>query len=271
MSSEGRFMVDVGLADLRLPMVVASRDDPDGQNTIAKIAISAHIMHEFEAGWIDTFIRLIHQHRGHIGTSTLKTNIGAYLDQLRAKNVRIDIAYPFFVEKRCPVSEERNLVGYDCIHSVKAFCSEPPTVLFGITVPIITTDPASLGSEAGELFGQLSNVRVEVKPTDDVFPEDLVALVDRHALVPVHSFLTDADKEHAIQRVRTVTKSSVVVVDEIREELARSPDIEWFAVRCANSSLLHTYGTMVGTEQNSWVPFSTYARELDEEAGLTSR
>ena len=29
---------------------------------------------------------------------------------------------------------------------------------------------------------------------EDVFPEDLVDLVDRHALAPVYSFLTEADQ-----------------------------------------------------------------------------
>jgi GTP cyclohydrolase FolE2 len=44
MKEKKRFLVDVGIRDLPFPMKVISRENPDGQQTIANISISTRIM-----------------------------------------------------------------------------------------------------------------------------------------------------------------------------------------------------------------------------------
>lgn len=57
MVDQKKFLVDVEMRDLPFPMRVLSKLDSDGQHTVVNISISARIMQEFEARWIDTFIR----------------------------------------------------------------------------------------------------------------------------------------------------------------------------------------------------------------------
>jgi len=52
-----------------------------------------------------------------------------------------------------------------------------------------------------------------------------VDIADRHALVPVYSFLTDKDQAYVIEKIHSEKKSSVVVVDEIRQELGNGTGI----------------------------------------------
>jgi len=110
MARKGRFLVDVGIKDLPFPMRVVSREDSQGQHTIANISVSARIMREFEARWIDKFIQIIHRHKDRIGTRSLSENIMDYLRELEATAVKIDFTYPYFVEKSTPVSKETCLV-----------------------------------------------------------------------------------------------------------------------------------------------------------------
>ena len=119
MKDEKRFLVDVGMKDLPFPIKVVSKANPDGQATIANISINARIMHEFEAGWIDKFIQVVHQHRDRIGTKSLRDNIADYVKELKASTVKIDFEYPFFIEKHTPVSKEKCLVKYNCGYSAK--------------------------------------------------------------------------------------------------------------------------------------------------------
>ena len=114
MLDEKKFLVDVGMRNLPFPMRVISKVNPDGQSTIADISITARIMQEFEAQWIDKFIQIVHEHRDRIGTETLRVNIMDYLKELKATTVRIDFDYPFFIEKLTPVSKEKCLVRYLC-------------------------------------------------------------------------------------------------------------------------------------------------------------
>lgn len=259
MLSKRRFLVDVGIRDLPFPMKVISREEPNGQSTIANISISTRIMQEFEARWIDKFIQIVHEHKDRIGTKTLKVNIHDYLKELQATMVKIDFEYPFFIEKITPVSKQKCLVRHICTYSAKlSAVDEKPKVLFKVEVPIITTYPGSAPNKPGGLFGQLSIVVVEVEALEDIYPEDLIELIDKHALSPIYSFLSEEDQLFIIQKVHSEEKSSVIVTDEIKDELARNQSINWYSVRCSNYGMLHSYSTIISTEKSMWVPFSVY-------------
>jgi len=260
---EKRFLVDVGMNDLPFPMRVVSKANPDGQATIANISISARIMHEFEARWIDEFIKIVHEHRDKIGTATLNANIKDYVKRLKASVVKIDFDYPFFIEKRTPVAHEKCLVRYLCRYSVKApSIGGKANILFKIAVPCITTYPLSRSDTQKGLFGQLSVINIEVQSKKDVYPEDLVEVVDQHALVPVFSYLAEEDQRFIIEKIHSNEKSSVVVLDEIKTDLAHDSRIDWYSVSCNNFGMLHTYSTVIGTEKSSWVPFSGFEAEV---------
>lgn len=256
MKDEERFMVDVGMKALPFPIKALSRENAAGQQTIANISVSARIMHDFEAGWIDRFIQLIHQHRDRIGTSFLKENIKDYLGVLKASSVQIDFHYPFFIEKTTPASKAKCLVKYQCVYSVHMTVNAKTT--FKIRIPCITTYPDSDRHKVGGLMAQLSFVLLEVEASREVYPEELVDLVDSCALSPVYSFLTDEDQLAIVQRVHSERKTSVVMVDEIKRRLATDRSLDYYSVNSMNFGLLHAYSTVVGTEKSVWVPFSSY-------------
>lgn len=268
MKNTKRYLVDVGMKNLPFPMKVASRASQEGQSTVGAISVNAHIAQEFEARWIDKFIQLVHMHRSVIGTKNLKKNIEDYLREFNDAPIRIDFEYPFFVEKLTPVSKEKCLVKYSCGYSVKTSSIQKPKTIFKIDVPVITTYPQSTLTLAERPFAQLSVVTIEVESNEEVYPEDIVELVDRHALAPLYSFLTPEDQDFVIRKVHKELKSSVLMVDEIKEELAHDSHIEWYSVRCANFGMIHSYSTYIATEKSSWIPFSSYAEELDKERGL---
>jgi GTP cyclohydrolase I len=262
MVEEKRYLVDVGMRDLPFPMKVASRVSPEGQATVANISIQARIIQEFEAQWIDKFIRILHQHRDRIGTKTLKTNILDYMQELEAKMVKINFDYPFFVEKLTPISKEKCLVRYLCTYSAKAsYVVEKPKILFKMEIPIITTFPGSAPEKPGGLFGQLSVISLEIDSQKEILPEELVGMVDKHALAPIYSFLTEKDQAFIIQKIHSEKKTSVMVTSAIKDQLSRDHDIVWCSVRCFNYGMLHSYSTVVGTEKSMWVPFTGYEEE----------
>lgn len=253
MSEDRRYLVDVGLQDLPYPVRVASRVAKDGQPTIASISISARINHSFEASWISRIIQILHGHRSIIGTGTLKKNVQDYLDGLNATDVSATFTYPFFVEKLTPVSQEQCLVRYMCSYTAKA-SSFKPRVAFKIQVPCLTTYPSARGDQPGGLFAQLSSLTIETQSDGDVFPEDLVEVVDRKALAPIYSYLSEEDERSVITKVHAERRTSVQVTDDLEQELRERKDISWFSIKCVNFGMLHSYATLIGTEKSLWTP-----------------
>jgi len=262
MVDQKKYLVNVGMQNLPFPMRVLSREKEEGQFTIADISIEAIIMQEFEARWIDKFIKIVHDHRDRIGTKTLRHNIYDYMKDLEASAVTINFDYPFFIEKTTPVSGQNCLVRYNARYTAKLRSIESePRIIFRMDIPCITTYPGSSPDKPGGLFGQLSIVSIEVESTISIYPEDLVDLVDKYSLSPIYSFLSDEDQLHIIQKVHSEKKSSVTMTDEIRNSLSNNKDIDWFLVNCSNFGMLHSYSTAIGTEKSRWVPFSYKAED----------
>ncbi len=254
MPDKSKFLEDVGMKNLPFPMRVLSKANPDGQPTIANISISARIMREFQAQWIDRFVQVLHQQGKKIGTATLRANILDYQTRLGASAVRVDFDYPFFIEKTTPVSQEKCMVRYLCTYSAKSATVGGTSINFKIEVPVITTYPVSVSDKPGGLFGQLSIVVIEIASEKDVFPEDLVEIVDRYAISPVYSYLTEEDQKYIIERVHSEEITSVDLVGEIKKELARNKEISWYSVSCTNHGMLHSYSTAIGIEKSPWIP-----------------
>ncbi|MBN1153620.1 GTP cyclohydrolase I FolE2 [candidate division KSB1 bacterium] len=263
MDNQKKYLVNVGMQNLPFPMHVLSRNEQEGQYTIANISIEAIIMQEFEARWIDKFIQIVHDHRDRIGTKTLRHNIYDYMKELEASAVTITFDYPFFITKTTPISKQQCLVRYNCRYTAKLRSIEAePRIIFGMEIPCITTYPGSAPDKPGGLFGQLSLVDIEVESTKPIFPEDLVDIVDKCSLSPIYSFLSEDDQLHIIQKVHTENQSSVMMTDEIKHALAKIKHIDWYLVNCSNYGMLHSYSTIIGTEKSRWVPFS-YSHDDD--------
>jgi GTP cyclohydrolase I len=264
MADEKRFLVEVGMRGMPFPIRVLSKAHPEGQATVAEISASARIMQEFEASWIDKFIQIVHRHRESIGTSTLSKNVMVYLKELNATTATVTFEYPFFVEKVTPVSKEKCLVRYRCSYSARASgIEETAKVTFRIEVPAISTYPVmGAGGKTPGLFAQLSMILIETQGSKDIYPEELVEIVDRHALAPVYSFMTPEDQAFLIEKAHAEKRTSVVILDEIREELARNERVEWYSLHSSNLGMLHPYTTVIGTEKSRWVPFSGYEDEM---------
>jgi len=246
-------------------MRVISKDESEGQYTIATISINARITQEFEARWIDKFIQIVHAHRERIGTDTLKNNISDYLKELNASSVSINFEYPFFIEKIAPESNEKSLVKYLCNYSSKVTLASAPKIIFKMQIPCITTYPGSAPEKSGGLFGQLSVVHIEIESKSDFYPEDLVDLVDRKSLSPVYSFLTEQDQHAIIQQIHSKEVSSVSMIRKIKNELASNSEIEWYLLRCFNYGMLHGFNTFISTDKSRWVPFSGYSSDEEDE------
>ncbi len=268
MDDQKEFLVDVGLNGLPFPINVPTRSAPDGQSIPAMVTISARIMQRFAPGWIDRFIQVLHRHRDDIGPRTLRANLNDYIEELDASSVKIELAFPLFVEKPTPVSHETCLVRYRCAFSAKGSAVLEPRCVLRIEVPVVTTYPVGDTDDPQSLFGQLSTVVLEVESDDEVSPEELVELVDRHALAPMYSFLTTADQRYLIHRIHTERKTSTAMVGEIKTELTNDPRVSWYSVRCVNFGMLHSYGTVVGLEKGSWVPDTVLEDEYDGQMRL---
>ena len=262
MYEEGVFLADVGINNLSFPIRVPSRADPEGQHTIAEVSAYAHIMKEFRPRWMNKFMQVLHRDRRALGVAGMRVILEDLMQELRANKVTIRFDYPFFMEKTTPVTRERCLVKYSCsLEGWITVTRDKPAVLFRMRIPVITSHPASVLGEPGGLLGQLTLVNVELQSDKPLYPEDVAELVESYAVSPVYSYLAEEDQEYIINKIHSVFKPSTILIDRVKDRLARNEDIEWYSVECRDYGIVNNYTILARVEKSRWIPFSSYIEE----------
>ena len=116
------------------------------------------------------------------------------LDRLKAaldaEQTRIVMRFPYFLEKRAPVTRTSSLMEYSCAFSAVSGQSGEPVLT--VRVPLTTLCPCSKEiSEAGA-HNQRARVTLTVRPRALIWLEDLVDLVESCASCGVYALMKNS-------------------------------------------------------------------------------
>src|SRR2546421_774211 len=103
----------VGVSDLRYPIVVLDREQGK-QETVARLSMSVSLPHHFKGTHMSRFIEVLNEHRGEVTMRTLPAILRRLKECLDAESARIEVAFPYFLERVAPVSGARALMDYEC-------------------------------------------------------------------------------------------------------------------------------------------------------------
>lgn len=96
----------VGVSDLRYPVTVLDREQGK-QETVASFTLSVSLPHHFKGTHMSRFIEVLDAHRGEITMRTLPDILKALSKRLHAESARIEVTFPYFLERMAPVSESK--------------------------------------------------------------------------------------------------------------------------------------------------------------------
>jgi GTP cyclohydrolase I len=103
---------EVGVSGLRYPIVVLDRVRGE-QHTVAQISMSVNLPHHFKGTHMSRFLEVLNEHRGEITMRTLPTMLQVLQDRLQAESARIEVSFPYFVERAAPATRARALMDYE--------------------------------------------------------------------------------------------------------------------------------------------------------------
>src|SRR5205085_9504658 len=151
----------VGVADLRWPIVVLDRQQ-QRQPTVASVSMSVSLPHHFKGTHMSRFIEVLNRHRGEVKVRTLPAMLAELRDRLQAESARIELTFPYFLERAAPASGARAFMDYDCTFVALADGEEEDFVL-GVRVPVTSLCPCSKAISDYGAHNQRGYVTVEVR------------------------------------------------------------------------------------------------------------
>lgn len=131
----------VGVNGLRYPITVRDRAHRS-QKTVAALSLSVSLPHHFKGTHMSRFVAVLHEHRDRVDMATLPSIVAALRSRLEAERARIEVGFPYFMERTAPVSGSVALMCYDCRYVAEANGSGGDFVV-GVRVPVTTLCPCS--------------------------------------------------------------------------------------------------------------------------------
>src|SRR5262249_15944129 len=132
---------EAGVSDLSYPIVVLDREQKE-QHTIAKLAMSVGLPHHFKGTHMSRFLEVLEQHRGEVTMRTLPSMLPALRRRLEGKSGRVEVTFPYFLERRAPITGIGGLMEYQCTFVGTSSPARDDFVL-GVRVPVTSLCPCS--------------------------------------------------------------------------------------------------------------------------------
>lgn len=237
----------VGVKDISYPIVVMDKRRKL-QNTVARVNMYVDLPHHFKGTHMSRFIEIFNAYRENIGLNNMETILRKMKEKLGANSAHLEIEFPYFIEKKAPVSGAVSLMEYTC-EFIGSLTDELDFIL-GIKIPVTSLCPCSKELSRFGAHNQRSIITLKVRYRDFVWIEDMVEEMEKCGSSPVYSLLKRVDEkyvtEHAYENPRFVED----IVREATLRLSRNENITWFSVEVENFESIHKHSAYAAIERD---------------------
>ncbi len=237
----------VGVKDISYPIVVMDRKKKF-QHTIARINMYVDLPHQFKGTHMSRFVEILNSYREEIALDKLEIMLAEMKKKLGASTAHLEMEFPYFIEKKAPVSKARSLMEYTC--SFAATLADEFDFVLGIRVPVTSLCPCSKELSAYGAHNQRSIISIKVRYSSFVWIEDLVSAVEECGSSPVYSLLKRVDEKHVTEQAYENPKFVEDIVREVTEKLLAEPSITWFSVEAENFESIHKHSAYAFIERS---------------------
>lgn len=234
----------VGVKNLKYPIVLSDKAHRK-QHTVANINMYVNLPHGFRGTHMSRFVEILNEHKGEIAIR----NIGAILREMKeilnAESTHLELEFPYFIEKKAPVSGAKGLMEYNC-KFIGSF-TDKIRLFLGVTVPVNTLCPCSKELVKKGAHNQRGMIDVlvrfkgHVSRKEFLWIEDLIELVEDCASSPIYSVLKREDEkfvtEHAYENPTFVED----VVRNVAKKLNKDKRILWYSVGVESYESIHKH------------------------------
>jgi len=235
-----RISIDkVGIKDIRHPVRITDRSGGE-QHTVATFGMFVELPHNFKGTHMSRFVQILNQHEREISVRTFRHMIGEMADLLEAEKAHIEMRFPFFINKKAPVSGVESLIDYD-VTLVGELEQGRSTMFLKVLVPVTSLCPCSKEISEYGAHNQRSHVTVTVESNAFIWIEEIVDVVENEASSELYGLLKRVDEKHVTERAYDNPK---FVEDMVRDIAARLNDDERvmsYTVEAENFESIHNH------------------------------
>lgn len=236
-----------GVKGIKYPIIVLDKKNKT-QHTIATINMYVDLPCQFKGTHMSRFIEILNQYRHGINVKNLFTILKEMKKKLNAKSAHIEIEFPYFVEKKAPVTKARSLMEYNC--RLWGSLYETVDISLGVTVPVTTLCPCSKEMSTHGAHNQRGIVTIKIRFKGLFWIEDVIKVAERSASCEVYSLLKRPDEKYVTEKAYNNPMFVEDVVRTVANKLQKNAKITWFSVESENLESIHNHSAYALVEKS---------------------
>ena len=239
----------VGIKGLRYPVKVLDKESRGLQSTVALINMYVDLPHQCKGTHMSRFIEMLHLFRKQVSLESITNILGDMKDILGARSSHIEITFPYFIEKKSPVTGAKGLMDYTCSIVGSSNPQKKKDMVLKVAVPITSVCPCSKEISDYGAHNQRGEVLVSTRFKKFIWIEDIIELVEKSASCDVYSVLKREDEKYVTEHGFNNPKFVEDVVRDVSKILIKDKNITWFSVSAENFESIHNHSAYAYIER----------------------
>ncbi|TCT19522.1 GTP cyclohydrolase FolE2 [Thiobaca trueperi] len=244
-----RIAIDrVGIKDIRHPVRIRDRSGLE-QHTVATFNMSVYLPHDFKGTHMSRFVQILNSHEREISVSSFQDMLAEMSRRLESEAGHIEMRFPFFVNKKAPVSGVSSLLDYE-VTFIGEIRDGQPNLEVKVVIPVTSLCPCSKEISAYGAHNQRSHVTVRVQTDGFIWLEELIELVEREASSELFGLLKRPDEKFVTERAYNNPKFVEDMVRDVASRLNEDRRILAYVVEAENFESIHNHSAYAMIERD---------------------
>ncbi|MEE3381508.1 MAG: GTP cyclohydrolase FolE2 [Succiniclasticum sp.] len=238
----------VGIKDLRWPLTLRDRQNGK-QHTVARVSLAVNLPRDLRGTHMSRFVQCLKK-LDVVNLSALEEVLDDLKQSLEADSAYMRLTFPYFIEKKAPVSGLTSLMDLNCTFTMEKGDTFRQRVK--VEVPVQTLCPCSKEISDYGAHNQRATASLEIEMSEFIWIEELAEMADAGASSPVYGLLKRPDEkfvtEHAYENPRFVEDA----VREIALRLEKDRRVTWYRVTVESMESIHNHNAFA-TVEKGWM------------------
>jgi GTP cyclohydrolase I len=245
-----RLAIDkVGIKAIRHPIRVVEKEG-GAQHTIATFNMYVALPHNFKGTHMSRFVEILNRHEREISVESFATMAREMVKRLEAEVGHIEMTFPYFINKKAPVSGVASLMDYEVTFVGEVRAGDDYTQMLKVVVPVTSLCPCSKKISERGAHNQRSHATVSARTKGFVWIEDIVEMVEKQASSELYGLLKRPDEKFVTERAYDNPKFVEDMVRDVAAALNADDRIEAYVVEAENFESIHNHSAYALIERD---------------------
>lgn len=238
----------VGVWDIEYPVTVKDRAS-GSQNTVASVDMTVQLLPQFKGTHMSRMVEILNRVRDEITMANIPQILSSMRTSLDSPQAVISLRFPYFIEKKAPVSASPSLFPVSVLFSGFSDSTGGDSFILGVRVPVTTLCPCSKEISVSGAHNQRSFVTVYITFNDFVWIEDIVETIEKSSSSEIYPLLKRGDEKAVTEKAYENPVFAEDVVRNVSEKLSADANIRWFMVETLHLESIHTHNAYARIER----------------------